>query len=140
MKHAKIMPWGMVSPLGLRAGVQRKTKVYMEASKRDCMAPSRAILVSAGGVGGDGYGRGYNLHIIRGKYVCPQAGLTRQCMNREFGAQAHPERGEGTESRECKCQKNDSTKTLSIRGAGQAGGYTRQLLTVIRARGYTCLP
>ena len=54
MKQAKIMPCGMVSPLGLRAGVQRKTKVYMEASKRDCMAPSSAILVSAGGGGREG--------------------------------------------------------------------------------------
>lgn len=31
MKQAKIMPWGICSPLGLRAGVQRNTKVYIEA-------------------------------------------------------------------------------------------------------------
>ena len=36
----------MSSPLGLSAGVQRKTKVYIEASNSDCMAPRRAILVS----------------------------------------------------------------------------------------------
>jgi hypothetical protein len=43
MKHAKIMPCGMISPCGLSAGVHKNTKEYMEASNRDCMAPSIAI-------------------------------------------------------------------------------------------------
>ena len=47
MKQAKIMPWGICSPWGLRAGVQRNTKVYMEPSNRDCIAPSSATLRSA---------------------------------------------------------------------------------------------
>jgi hypothetical protein len=47
MKQANIIPWGIFSLLGLRAGVQRKTNVYMEASNRDCMAPKSPILVSA---------------------------------------------------------------------------------------------
>lgn len=47
MKVAKMKPWGMAWELGLRAGVQRKTKVYMEPSNRDWMAPSRAIFSSA---------------------------------------------------------------------------------------------
>jgi len=42
MKHENTIPWGSFSPLGLRAGVHRNTKVYMEASKKDCMAPRRA--------------------------------------------------------------------------------------------------
>ena len=47
MKQANIMPCGMVSPLGDRAGVQRNTKVYMEPSNSDCIAPSSAIFWSA---------------------------------------------------------------------------------------------
>mmetsp|Transcript_5039 Transcript_5039/g.10933 ORF Transcript_5039/g.10933 Transcript_5039/m.10933 type:complete len:204 (+) Transcript_5039:855-1466(+) len=46
MKHEKTMPWGIFSPEGLRAGVQRKTNVYMDASNMDCMAPSSTILRS----------------------------------------------------------------------------------------------
>jgi len=47
MKQAKIMPWGRCSPSGLRAGVHRKTKVYMLPSNSDCMAPSSPTLGSA---------------------------------------------------------------------------------------------
>jgi hypothetical protein len=47
IKQAKIIPWGIFSLLGLRAGVHRNTKVYMEASNKDCMAPNSPILVSA---------------------------------------------------------------------------------------------
>lgn len=36
----------------LSAGVHRKTKVYMEPSNSDCIAPSSAILGSAGGLAG----------------------------------------------------------------------------------------
>lgn len=39
MNVAKIMPCGMVCPLGLSAGVHRNTKLYIDASKRDCIAP-----------------------------------------------------------------------------------------------------
>eukprot|EP00955_Chlamydomonas_euryale_P075779 362445-Chlamydomonas_euryale.AAC.2 len=46
IKHAKIMPWWISSPAGLSAGVHRNTKVYMAASKKDCMAPSSAMRVS----------------------------------------------------------------------------------------------
>lgn len=47
MKQAKIMPWGMCSPSGLRAGVHRKTNVYMLPSNNDCIAPSNPTLGSA---------------------------------------------------------------------------------------------
>jgi hypothetical protein len=40
----------MSSSFGLRAGVQRKTKVYMEPSNNDCMAPSSAIFSSESSV------------------------------------------------------------------------------------------
>lgn len=43
MKQENTIPWGSFSPLGLRAGVHRKTNVYMEASNNDCMAPNRAM-------------------------------------------------------------------------------------------------
>jgi len=46
MKVAKIKPWGISSSFGLNAGVHRNTKVYIEPSKRDCMAPSKAIFSS----------------------------------------------------------------------------------------------
>lgn len=36
----------MSSSLGLRAGVHRKTKVYMEPSNSDWIAPRRAIFSS----------------------------------------------------------------------------------------------
>jgi hypothetical protein len=36
----------MSSPLGLRAGVHRNTKVYIEPSNSDCMAPSNVIFSS----------------------------------------------------------------------------------------------
>ena len=36
------------APAHLSAGVHRKTKVYMDASNSDCIAPSSAILGSAG--------------------------------------------------------------------------------------------
>ena len=48
MKQAKMKPCGRCSPRGDSAGVHRKTKVYMEPSKRLCIAPSSAILGSAG--------------------------------------------------------------------------------------------
>ena len=47
MKHANIMPCGMCSPLGLRAGVHRNTNVYMAPSNSACIAPSIAIFGSA---------------------------------------------------------------------------------------------
>ncbi len=47
MKQEKIMPCGRVSPRAESAGVHRKTKVYMEPSNSDCIAPSMAILGSA---------------------------------------------------------------------------------------------
>jgi hypothetical protein len=47
MKQEKTSPCGIFSPLGLSAGVQRNTKVYMEDSKSACMTPRRAILRSA---------------------------------------------------------------------------------------------
>jgi hypothetical protein len=46
MNVAKIKPWGISSSFGLNAGVHRNTKVYIEPSKRDCMAPSKAIFSS----------------------------------------------------------------------------------------------
>lgn len=46
MNVANMKPCGMSSPFGLRAGVQRNTKVYIEPSNRDCMAPSNAIFSS----------------------------------------------------------------------------------------------
>lgn len=46
MNVANMKPCGMSSSLGLKAGVQRNTKVYMEPSKRDCIAPSSAIFSS----------------------------------------------------------------------------------------------
>jgi hypothetical protein len=46
MNVAKIKPWGISSSFGLNAGVHRNTKVYIEPSKRDCMAPSNAIFSS----------------------------------------------------------------------------------------------
>lgn len=52
MKQAKMKPCGRCSPRGDSAGVQRKTKVYMEPSKRLCIAPSSAILGSAGSMEG----------------------------------------------------------------------------------------
>lgn len=36
----------MSSSFGLRAGVHRNTKVYIEPSKSDCIAPSKIILLS----------------------------------------------------------------------------------------------
>ncbi len=53
MKHAKIMPWGRCSPLGLSAGVHRNTNVYMLPSNSDCIAPSSAIFWSARARGRD---------------------------------------------------------------------------------------
>lgn len=47
MNVANMNPCGISSSFGLRAGVQRKTKVYIEPSNRDCMAPNSAILSSA---------------------------------------------------------------------------------------------
>ena len=47
MKQAKMKPCGRCSPRGDSAGVHKKTKVYMEPSKRLCIAPSSAILGSA---------------------------------------------------------------------------------------------
>jgi hypothetical protein len=46
MNVANMKPCGMSSSFGLRAGVQRNTKVYIEPSNRDCMAPSNAIFSS----------------------------------------------------------------------------------------------
>lgn len=46
MKVAKIKPWGISSSFGLKAGVQRNTKVYIEPSNSDCMAPNNAIFSS----------------------------------------------------------------------------------------------
>lgn len=46
MKVAKIKPCGMSSSFGLKAGVQRNTKVYIEPSNRDCIAPSNTIFSS----------------------------------------------------------------------------------------------
>lgn len=46
MNVAKIKPWGISSLFGLRAGVQRNTKVYIEPSNRDWIAPSSAIFSS----------------------------------------------------------------------------------------------
>ena len=46
MKVAKMKPWGISSSFGLKAGVQRNTKVYIEPSKRDCIAPNNAIFSS----------------------------------------------------------------------------------------------
>ena len=61
MKVAKMNPWGMLSPLGLSAGVHRNTKVYMDPSKRLCMAPRSATRRSCGKgagrkIGGEGGG------------------------------------------------------------------------------------
>jgi len=36
----------MSSSFGLKAGVHKNTKVYMEPSKSDCIAPSKAIFSS----------------------------------------------------------------------------------------------
>jgi hypothetical protein len=47
IKVAKTKPCGMFSPLGLNAGVHRKTNVYMEPSNSDWMAPKSAIFSSA---------------------------------------------------------------------------------------------
>lgn len=47
MNVAKMKPCGISSSFGLKAGVQRNTKVYIEPSNRDCMAPSKAIFSSA---------------------------------------------------------------------------------------------
>ena len=47
MKQAKIMPWGICSLWGARAGVHKNTNVYMDPSNSDCMAPSSAIFWSA---------------------------------------------------------------------------------------------
>jgi hypothetical protein len=44
---AKINPCGISSSFGLRAGVHRKTNVYIEPSNNDCIAPSKAIFSSA---------------------------------------------------------------------------------------------
>ena len=44
---AKMKPWGISSSFGLRAGVHKKTKVYIEPSNKDCIAPSNAIFSSA---------------------------------------------------------------------------------------------
>lgn len=46
MKVAKMKPWGISSELGLRAGVHRNTKVYIEPSNSDCIAPNNAIFSS----------------------------------------------------------------------------------------------
>lgn len=46
MKVAKMKPCGISSPFGLRAGVQRKTNVYIDPSNRDWIAPSNAIFSS----------------------------------------------------------------------------------------------
>lgn len=46
MNVANMKPCGMSSSFGLKAGVQRNTKVYMDPSNRDCMAPSNAIFSS----------------------------------------------------------------------------------------------
>ena len=43
IKHANTMPCGRCSPLELRAGVHRNTKVYMLPSKRLCIIPKSAI-------------------------------------------------------------------------------------------------
>mmetsp|Transcript_28292 Transcript_28292/g.92352 ORF Transcript_28292/g.92352 Transcript_28292/m.92352 type:complete len:247 (+) Transcript_28292:154-894(+) len=43
---AKMNPCGMTSSLGLSAGVHRNTKLYIDASKRACIAPRRAIFWS----------------------------------------------------------------------------------------------
>jgi hypothetical protein len=47
MNIAKMKPCGNFSPAGLRAGVHRKTNVYIDASKRAWLAPSNATLASA---------------------------------------------------------------------------------------------
>lgn len=47
MNVAKMKPCGISSSFGLKAGVQRNTKVYIDPSNRDCMAPSKAIFSSA---------------------------------------------------------------------------------------------
>lgn len=46
MKVAKMKPWGISSSFGLKAGVHRKTKVYIEPSNNDCIAPRSAIFSS----------------------------------------------------------------------------------------------
>ena len=46
MKVAKTKPCGISSSFGDRAGVHRKTNVYIEASNRDWIAPSNAIFSS----------------------------------------------------------------------------------------------
>lgn len=46
MKVAKMKPCGMSSPFGLKAGVHRNTKVYIEPSNKDCIAPNNAIFSS----------------------------------------------------------------------------------------------
>jgi len=43
---AKMKPWGISSSFGLRAGVQRNTKVYIDPSKSDWIAPNSAIFSS----------------------------------------------------------------------------------------------
>jgi len=57
MKHEKMTPCGMRSPLGLSAGVHRNTKLYIAASNSDCITPSSTTRVSAfvgAGVGVEG--------------------------------------------------------------------------------------
>lgn len=58
MNVAKITPCGISSPAGLSAGVQRNTKVYIDASKSDWMAPRMPTRGSAvrGEQGGGGEG------------------------------------------------------------------------------------
>ena len=46
IKVAKMKPWGISSSFGLKAGVQRNTKVYIEPSNSDCIAPNNAIFSS----------------------------------------------------------------------------------------------
>lgn len=46
MKVAKMKPCGMSSPFRLKAGVHRNTKVYIEPSNKDCIAPNNAIFSS----------------------------------------------------------------------------------------------
>lgn len=46
MKVAKIKPWGISSSFGLKAGVHKKTNVYIDPSNKDCIAPSSAIFSS----------------------------------------------------------------------------------------------
>ena len=46
MNIAKMNPWGISSSFGLSAGVHKKTKVYIDPSNKDCIAPSKAIFSS----------------------------------------------------------------------------------------------